>query len=145
MLGVEGHNTLAGGTGGGVNTDALRKGHTQKAVGISLPQVVLAEERQLVQIGNALNVCGGQALFFHFFAVVGHIVPHMLHLLDKTLVLPLLNLFTGSGFNFRLIILRNILLYGGIFPVYSCHAVSGDAARKGTGEKTTDCGGKKCA
>ena len=105
VLGVEGHNTLACGAGGGLDTNTLRHRLACQAIGICLPQVVLGQEGQLMQVSGTLNICRSQALFFHFFAVVGYIIPNMLHLLDQTLVLPSLDLLTGSSFDFRLIIL----------------------------------------
>ena len=110
VLGVECHHSLSGCTGGGVDTDTLIHGLANQATGIGLAQVVLGQERKLVQILCALNVRRGHTLFFHFLAVVRDIVPHMLHLLDKTLVLPGFDLLTGSSFNLGLIILCHFLL-----------------------------------
>ena len=47
MLGVECHNPLAGGAGGGLNADTVLEGNTDKTVRIGLPQVGLGEERKL--------------------------------------------------------------------------------------------------
>ena len=104
VLGVEGHNPLTGGAGGGVDADALRHGLAHQAVGICLPQVVLFQEGQLVQVVNTLNILGSHALFFHFFAVVGHIVPNVLYLLYQAFILQSTKLLIGHGLNFRLII-----------------------------------------
>ena len=71
VLGVEGHNTLTGGTGSGVDADAIIQGHTSQTMGIGIPQIGLGKKRQLVQIINGLDVIDGDTLFFHLCPVVG--------------------------------------------------------------------------
>ena len=107
MLGIESHDTLAGGAGSGVNPDTLILGNAHKAVGISITQVCLGQERQLVQVIDGLDIVQGDALVFHLLAVVGHIVPHVLDLLHEPLVLQGTKLLIGHGFDFWLVIVRH--------------------------------------
>ena len=76
----------------------------QQAVGIGLPQVGLGDKGQLVQVGHALDIIRGQPLLLHLFAVVGHVVPHIAHLLHQALALPGAELLLAGTFNLRLII-----------------------------------------
>ncbi len=121
VLGIEGHHPASGGTGGGLNAHAVLQRRGQQAVGVGVPQVVLGEEGQLVQVLHALDVRGGHALFLHLLAVVGHIVPHMLYLLDQALVLPRQDLLPRGALNFRLIVTLHrdgLLLF--MFIHFSC-------------------------
>ena len=104
VLGVEGHHPLAGGAGGGLDAHAVLQGLGHQAVGIGLPQVGFGDKGQLMQVFRPLDVLGGQALGLHLLAVVGHIVPHMLYLLDQTLVLPSLDLFPRRGLDLGLVV-----------------------------------------
>ena len=104
VLVVEGHHPLAGGAGGGVDADHVLLGHAHHPEGIALPQVVLGEEGQLIQVVDGLDVVGGDPLLLHLLPVVGHVVPHMADLLDQLLVLDLDDLFPGSALDLRLIV-----------------------------------------
>ena len=103
VLGVVGHHTLAGGAGGGLDADTFAQGLGHEAVGVALPQVILGDEGELVQILDALDVIGGHTLGFHLLAVVGDIVPNMLDLFDQAFTLEGAQLFLGHGFDFRLV------------------------------------------
>ena len=46
-----------------------------------------------MQIRNALDIIGGNALLFHLLAVIRHVFPNMLYLFDQALVLPGKDLF----------------------------------------------------
>ena len=107
VLGVESHDTLAGGAGGGVDADTFIQGLASQAMGICLTQVVLAQEGQLVEVIYAFNIINGNTLIFHLLTVVGYIVPHMPQLLHKSFVLQLTKLLVGHGFDFRLIIVSH--------------------------------------
>ena len=104
MQGVEGHDALSRGAGGRLDAHAVLEGLAHQAVGICLPQVGLAEKGQLVQIVDGLDVVGGDALFLHLFAVVGHVVPDMFYLLEQTLVLQPRDILAGHALDLRLII-----------------------------------------
>ena len=111
MLGVEGHHPLAGGAGGGLDAHAVLQGLGHQAIGIGLPQVGFGDKGQLMQVFRPLDVLGGQALGLHLLAVVGHIVPHMLYLLDQTLVLPSLDLFPRRGLLDQTLVLPSLDLF----------------------------------
>ena len=104
VLGVKGHHPAAGGAGGGLNPHAVPQGRGQKAVGVGVPQVVLGEEGQLVEVLHAPDVLRGDPLLLHLFAVVGDLVPDMADLFDQALVLPGQELLPGGCFNFALIV-----------------------------------------
>ena len=104
LLSVEGHHPLASGARGGLDADAVLQGHPHQPVGVSIPQVRLGEEGQLVQVVAGLDIRRCDPLLLHLFAVVGHVVPHMLDLLYQALVLPGLDLFPGRSLDLRLII-----------------------------------------
>ena len=110
VLRVEGDDALARRAGGGLNAHAFFLRFAHQAVGIGEAKVVLGEERQLVQIGGTLDVLGRNALFFHLLAVIGYIVPYMLHLLDQALILQRFELFNGCAFDFRLIVTSHSIL-----------------------------------
>ena len=73
-------------------------------MGVGVAKIRLAQEGQLVQVIHALDISGGQALLLHLGAVVGDVVPHMLHLLDEAFVLPCQDLLPRGGFDLRLVI-----------------------------------------
>ena len=50
VLGVEGHHPLAGGARGRLDAHAVLQRPGQQAVGVGLPQVVLGDEGQLVEV-----------------------------------------------------------------------------------------------
>ena len=104
VLGVEGHHPLAGGARGGLDADAVLQGPGQQAVGVGLPQVVLGEEGELVEVLHALYVVGGDALLLHLLPVVGDGVPHVPHLLDQALVLPGQDLLPAGTLDLRLVV-----------------------------------------
>ena len=91
-----------------MDADTVRKGHAKQSVRVSVPQVGFAEEGELVKIVDGLDIVQGYALFFHFLTVVGHVVPHMCHLLEEALILQSTQIFIGHGFNFRLEILFHL-------------------------------------
>ena len=104
MLGIERHHPPPGGTGGGLNAHTVRQGLGQQAVGIGIPQVVLGEEGQLIEVLHALDAVRRDPLFLHLPAIVGHVVPHVPHLLYQALVLPRQDLLPGGGLNFGLVV-----------------------------------------
>ena len=57
-----------------------------------------------LQIVNTLDIGRGHALLFHFFAIVGNVVPYVLYLLDQSFRLPCTNLLMRSSFDLLLII-----------------------------------------
>ena len=88
-----------------MDADALTQRRAEQTIGIGVAQVCLGEEGQLVQIVDSADIVRSDALFFHFFAIVGNIIPDVLNLFNEALVLPSQNLLTGSGFNFWLIVM----------------------------------------
>ena len=104
VLGVEGYHAAAGGAGGGLDAYAVGEGFCQKAVGILIPQIILLEEGQFVQILHPFDIVGGDAFFLHQRAVVGYVVPYMANLTAQTLALQGAHLLIGHGFDFFLII-----------------------------------------
>ena len=115
MLRVKSHDTLTGGAGSGLNPHAVLQGHTQQAIGIGLPQIVLAQKRQLVQIRHTLDIRRRHTLFFHFLPVVRHIVPNMLHLSHQPLILQLSQLIMGHSLNFLLVVISHKMLLNQAF------------------------------
>ncbi len=104
MLCVESDDALSGGTGGGLDPDAVLQGLAHQAVGIGFSQIALGQERKLVKVINGLDVFRRHAFLFHFPAIIRDIVPDMLYLLDELLVLYLNNSLSGSAFNVFLIV-----------------------------------------
>ena len=81
FLRVEGDDSLARRARSRLDADAALQRGRKKAVGVRFAQVVLREEGEQADIVEALDVLGRDALFFHLFAVVGHVVVDVLHLL----------------------------------------------------------------
>ena len=104
MLGVEGHDTLARGAGGGVDADAVGEVGCQQAVGVGFPQVRFGEEGQLFDVLHAPDVLRLHALGIHQLSVVSHVVVNVLDLFDDLLVLDRKDLFPGCRLDFLLII-----------------------------------------
>ena len=104
VLGVEGHHPLAGGAGGGLDAYAVLQGLGQQTVGIGVPQVGFGHKGQLIEILRPLDVLRGHPLGLHLLAVVGHIVPHVLDLLDQALILPSLDLLPRGGLDLGLVV-----------------------------------------
>ena len=93
MLGVKRHDTLSGGSGGGLDADAVLQGLAHQSVRIGLSQVRLGKERKLVQIVDGLDVLRRHALLLHLLPVIRDVVPDMLHLLHDLFILDLFDLF----------------------------------------------------
>ena len=104
MLGVEGDHAAAGGSGSGLDPDAVLQIGAQKAVGIRVPQIRFAEEGQLFNILHAADVIRRDALFLHQVPVVGNVVPYMADLADDFLVLDFQDFFPRSRLNLRLVV-----------------------------------------
>ena len=104
VLGVIDHHPAAGGAGGGMDAHAILQGHGQQPRGVLVPQIVLGEEGQLMQVLDALDVRRRYALGLHLGPVVRHPVPHVLYLLDQFFRLQLLDSLPGHGLDLRLII-----------------------------------------
>ena len=104
VLGVEGHDSAAGGTRGGLDADALGLGNCQESGGILVAEVVLGDEGELVEVFDAVDVVGGDTLALHLGAVVGDVVIDVSHLLDQLLGLQSLHLLYGHGFDFGLVV-----------------------------------------
>ena len=87
VLSVEGNNAAAGGAAGGVDAHAFLKRLCQQTVGVSVAQVCLGDEGQLVQIGGGLDILGLYALGIHHVTVVRYVIINMLYLLYEALIL----------------------------------------------------------
>ena len=109
VLGVEGHHPLARGAGGGVDADAVLHGLAHKAVGVSVPQVSLAEEGELGEVRDALDVVGGHALLLHLLPVVGHVLIDPADLVHQTIALPSGDLFPGRAFDLGLVVVFHFM------------------------------------
>ena len=81
FLRVEGDDALARRARSRLDADAALQGGRKKTIGVRFAQVVLCEEGEQADVVEALDVLGRDALFFHLFAVVGHVVVDVLHLL----------------------------------------------------------------
>ena len=101
-LRIKSYNTLAGGTAGGLDANAILEGCAHQAVGIGFAKVSLAQKRQLVQIFGTLDIIGRQALLFHLLTVIGYVFPDMPDLRYETLILESFQLLTGHGLDLRL-------------------------------------------
>ena len=88
-----------------MDTDTFRQGRCQKTVGIGIPQVSFAEEGQLVQVVDSLDILGLYTLLIHEVPVVGDIFVNMLNLLDQLFGLKLFHILPGHGFDFFLIVI----------------------------------------
>ena len=104
LLGVEGDDALAGRAGGGVDADTFFQRLRKQTEGVCIPQIRLAQKRELIQIVAAVDILRRDALFLHLRAVVGDLVPDVPDLTDQTLILPGLDLFLTRTFDFFLII-----------------------------------------
>ena len=104
LLGVEGDDALAGRAGGGVDADTFFQRLRKQTEGVCIPQIRLAQKRELVQIVAAVDILRRDALFLHLRAVVGDLVPDVPDLPDQTLILPGLDLLLTRTFDFFLII-----------------------------------------
>jgi len=62
-----------------------------KSVGISLAEVILGQEGELVDVVDALDILGFDTLFVHQIAIVGDIVVDIFDLPDDLLILDLEN------------------------------------------------------
>ena len=101
---IEGDDAFAGRARGRLDAHAVFERLAHETIGIGDAQILLGEEWELFQIIRRSDVVGRQALSFHFFAVVGYVVPYVPDLGDEALILPGLDLFAGRCFDFRLII-----------------------------------------
>ena len=97
MLGIEGHHAPAGGAAGGLNPHTVLLGHRQEPPGILVPQIILADEGQLVKILDSMDIFGPYALFIHLFPIRRAMFIHMLNLLDELFALHLPNLGNRHG------------------------------------------------
>ena len=112
FLCIKSNHTLSGGAGSGLDADAFLEVCAEKPVGICFTEVIFAQERELFDIINTLNVFRLYSFLVHQIAVVGDIVIDMFHLLDDLFVLDFENLLAGRGFDLFLV----IVFHGGSFP-----------------------------
>ena len=89
MLCVESDNPLAGGSGGRLDPDTFLQRLAQQAVRVRFPEVCLGQKRKLPDVINRMNIVRRYALRLHFLPVIGHMIPYMLHLLQKLFILNL--------------------------------------------------------
>ena len=87
-----------------MDADAFFQRLRKQTEGICIPQIRLAQKRELVQIVAAVDILRRDALFLHLRAVVGDLVPDVPDLPDQTLILPGLDLLLARTFDFFLII-----------------------------------------
>ena len=130
MLGIECHNTPSCCTGSRLNTHTIFQICCQQTIWILIPQVILAQKRQLVQIFNAMNIFRLYMSGIHLFPIIRHIFIDMLDLCHQALGLKRLHVLQFHGFNFRLIItLFHILLHFSFISI--CAASSQMRSQRG--------------
>ena len=62
VLSIEGNDATTGRSGGGVNTNAVRKRLGEQSVRVGIAQVCFGEEGELVKILNAVDIVGSNSL-----------------------------------------------------------------------------------
>ena len=81
FLSVEGNDTSARRARGGLDADAVFEIGAEESVGVSIAEIRFGQEGEFVNIVNALNVVGCDALRVHQVAVVFHVLVNVLDLL----------------------------------------------------------------
>ena len=112
FLCIKSYHALSGSAGSGLDADAFLEVCAEKTVGICFTEVIFAQERELLDIIDTLNVFRLYSFFVHQIAVVGDIVIDMFHLPDDLFVLNFENLLAGRGLDLFLV----IVFHGGSFP-----------------------------
>ena len=102
VLRVEGDDAASRRSARGLDADAVAQRHAEQPVGIGLAQVVLADEGQLRDVGEALDVLGLHAVVVHLFAVVGRVLVGVLHRADEALGLPFRDLLARGALDLGL-------------------------------------------
>ncbi len=69
-LGIERDHPFSGGTTGRLDAHRVFERNRQKAIWVSVPQVALGQERQLIKVIRGFDVGGGQLFFLHLLTIV---------------------------------------------------------------------------
>ena len=93
VLGIERDHALAGGAACGMDPDTVgqRCGHQPKRIRVA--QVVLCQKRQLFEIGKGGDILVRQTRVDHFLPVIRVVVPDSAERVQKSLLLPCVDLF----------------------------------------------------
>ena len=89
MLCIKSYNPASRSSARRVDPHAVAQRCSQKTIGISLPQIILCQERKLVKIVHRFYILGTYALILHTVAHVWDILIYVLYLLNQSLTLPL--------------------------------------------------------
>ena len=100
-------HALAGRAGGRVDADDVFSRDGEQAVRVGIAQVVLAHERQLPEVVDALDVVRRDALLLHFLPVVRLVLPDVTHLADQFFVLQRTELVARHALDLFLIVIMH--------------------------------------
>ena len=108
LLRIERHHSSPCGTAGGVNADTFGQRYAQQSIRILIPQIILVDKGQSVQILYAMDILGLYPRLVHSVPVKRHILIYMLHLRHQSLALQSLQLRKRHGLNLRLVIISHL-------------------------------------
>ena len=108
VLGVERYNTTSGRAGGGLDAHTVTQRLCKQTIGILIAQVILRDERQLMEIFDAVDILRLDAGLIHAVAIKLDVVVYVLDLLDQSFALQCFELFYRHGLDFWLIIVFHL-------------------------------------